>query len=197
MIKYLGKINIPAYVLKDVKSEKPDRVSYQLESQSHKANLKDLDSSIYNLDGYDFYTNEATIQKEYTKKSYLDLVPITFLEYHSLSKPSNVIVLRVDPGSFTRPHVDTFKNSLLKNNKDLVFDDIVRLWIPLEDSTFGQVLFVGDQVLSSYKAGDYGKVSSVWSNGTRRSTRWYYSYVPFHWLKYDERGAYLLRLTLL
>jgi hypothetical protein len=154
MIKYLGKINIPAYVLKDVKSEKPDRVSYQLESQSHKANLKDLDSSIYNLDGYDFYTNEATIQKEYTKKSYLDLVPITFLEYHSLSKPSNVIVLRVDPGSFTRPHVDTFKNSLLKNNKDLVFDDIVRLWIPLEDSTFGQVLFVGDQVLSSYKAGE-------------------------------------------
>ena len=77
-----------------------------------------------------------------------------FLEYHSLNKPSNVVVLRVDPGSFTRPHVDTFKNSLLKNNKDLVFDDIVRLWIPLEDSTFGQVLFVGDQVLSSYKAGE-------------------------------------------
>ena len=30
----------------------------------------------------------------------------------------------------------------------------MRLWIPLEDSTFGQVLFVGDQVLSSYKAGE-------------------------------------------
>ena len=154
MIKYLGKINIPAYVLEDVKNREPDRVSYSLESQSHKANLEDLDSSIYNLDGYDFYTNEATILKEYTKKSYLDLVPITFLEHHSLNNPSNAVVLRVDPGSLTRPHVDTFKNALLKNNKDLVFDDIVRLWIPLEDSTFGQVLFVGDQVLSSYKTGE-------------------------------------------
>ena len=47
------------------------------------------------------------------------------------------------------------------------------------------------------KAGDYGKVSGVWTDNKRRSTRWYYSYIPFHWLKYDEHGVYLLKITLL
>ena len=67
MIKYLGKINIPAYVLKDVKSEKPDRVSYQLESQSHKANLKDLDSSIYNLDVMTFILTKPLYKRNILK----------------------------------------------------------------------------------------------------------------------------------
>lgn len=154
MIQYLGKIDIPQRLLEDVKNREPDHVSYQLESNSHQQNLQNLDPNVYNLDGFKYYNNQSTKTLEYSKSWYLDILDDDFLKKHNLDKPKNAIVLRVDPGSFTRPHVDTFKNSLLKNYQNLKFDDIVRLWIPLENSTFGQAFFVGDEVITSYSAGD-------------------------------------------
>ena len=154
MIQYLGKITIPQDMVADVKNRDPDRVAYQLESDSHKSNLIELDSTKYNIDGYSFYAKDSTVLKEYFNEAYLDIVPTSFLLEHKLARPKNALILRVDPGTFTRPHKDTFKNSLLKKYKDLVFDDIIRLWIPLEDSTFGQAFFVGNEVISKYHAGD-------------------------------------------
>jgi hypothetical protein len=154
MIQCLGKIDIPQSLIDDVKNREPDRIACQLDSGSHLQNLQELDPSLYNLSGYNYYHRESVLLKEYTNDWYLEIMPSNFLNQHQLANPKNAVVLRVDPGSFTRPHLDTFKNSLLKKHSDLKIDDIVRLWIPLEDSTFGQALFVGEQMLYKYSAGE-------------------------------------------
>jgi hypothetical protein len=84
---------------------------------------------------------------------YLDVVPQEFLDNYGLSKPKNAIVLRVDPGTFSVPHYDKFRHAL-REHPELKIDNIVRLWIPIEDSTFGQALFVEDEVIYRYSAGD-------------------------------------------
>jgi hypothetical protein len=53
------------------------------------------------------------------------------------------------PGRFTVPHYDLY-HSVTTHSPD----QIVRLWIPLEDAKFGHALFVGDTVLSDFKAGE-------------------------------------------
>ena len=77
----------------------------------------------------------------------------TINRINPLEKPKNAIVLRVDPGTFSVPHCDRFKHAL-RNSPELTLDDIVRLWIPLEDSEFGDAFFVGDSVLHKWRAGE-------------------------------------------
>jgi len=40
------------------------------------------------------------------------------------------------------------------HNTDVEFDSIVRLWIPVEDCKMGHALFVEDEVLYNFKAGE-------------------------------------------
>jgi hypothetical protein len=53
------------------------------------------------------------------------------------------------PGRFTVPHYDLYHS--VKTHSP---EQIVRLWIPLEDAKFGHALFVDDAVLSDFKAGE-------------------------------------------
>jgi hypothetical protein len=53
------------------------------------------------------------------------------------------------PGRFTVPHYDLYHSV-----KTHTREQIVRLWIPLEDAKFGHALFVGDTVLADFKAGE-------------------------------------------
>jgi len=153
MIQYLGKIDIPQRLLDDVKSREPDRVIVHVEGASHQQNLRDLDPKKYNIDNYKHYNNDRCLTQEYSQPWYKDVFPDEFLKKHNLDKPKNAIVLRVEPGTFSVPHCDKFRHAL-REHPELEFDDIVRLWIPIEDSTFGQALFVEDEVIHRYSAGD-------------------------------------------
>ena len=153
MITLLGKIDIPDTLLEDVKTREPDRVVSHVSGKSHKQNLEELDKNKFNIENYKHYDNDRCLIKEYCKSWYKDIVPTDLLEQHNLNSPKNAIVLKVEPGTFSVPHQDKF-NHALRDNPEIEFDDIVRLWIPLENSTFGQALFVENEVLHKYKAGE-------------------------------------------
>lgn len=152
MIHFLGKIDIPAHLLDDVKTREPDRVASHVAGASHQINLEQLDPVKYNLENYKHYNNDRCTVQEYCQPWYCDVIPDEFLERHQYNRPMNAIVLRVEPGTFSVPHVDRFRHAL-REHPDLDIDDIARLWIPLEDSTFGQALFVENSVLTHYRAG--------------------------------------------
>jgi hypothetical protein len=56
------------------------------------------------------------------------------------------------PGRITIPHFDLY--SSVKGNLGIEKDQLLRLWIPLEDAKFGHALFVGDEVIHKFKAGE-------------------------------------------
>ena len=152
MIKLLGQITIPQKLLDDVKNREPDRIVKHVDGKSHAQNVVDL-ANDWPVENYAHYDNDHCLIREYCKEWYKDVIPDVFLQEHGIAKPDNVIVLRVDPATFSVPHVDKF-NHALRMNPNFNIDEVVRLWIPLEDSTFGQALFVGEQVLTKYSAGD-------------------------------------------
>ena len=152
MIKLLGQINIPQTLLDDVKGREPDRVVKHVDGKTHAQNVAEM-ADTWPVNNYEHYDNDRCLIKEYCKDWYKDIIPDSFLQDHSIAKPDNVIVLRVDPATFSVPHVDKF-NHALRMNPNFRIDDVVRLWVPQEDSTFGQALFVGEQVLTKYSAGD-------------------------------------------
>jgi len=153
-IEHLGNINTDfSRVLDDVKNRDPDRIVRHLDGKSHAINVVELSKSGWNVDNFKHYDNDRCSIKEYAKDWYRDIVTDKFLSEHNLNKPKNAIVLRVDPGTFSVPHCDRFKHAL-RENPELKLDDIVRLWIPLEATCFGDAFFVGDQVLTSWKAGE-------------------------------------------
>jgi hypothetical protein len=153
MIECLGKIDIPQRLIDDVKNREPDRIASHVAGASHKMNVQEMDRSKYNVDNYKHYDNDRCQVQEYCKDWYVDILSNEFLEQHKLNKPSNAIVLRVEPGTFSVPHFDRFRHAL-REHPELEFEDIARLWIPIEDSTFGQAFFVGDQVIHKYSAGE-------------------------------------------
>ena len=152
MITFLGQINIPKELLDDIKGREPDRVVKHVDGKSHAQNVEAM-ADTWPVQNYQNYDNDRCLIKEYCKDWYKDIIPDSFLQDHSIAKPDNVIVIKVDPATFSVPNVDKFKHAL-RMNTDFNVDEVVRLWIPLEDSTFGQALFVGEQVLTKYSAGD-------------------------------------------
>lgn len=153
MIKKLDKITIPSNLIDEVKSRDPDRVVKHVDGASHAINVRELGAAGWPVENFSHYNNDRCTIKEYCSEWYKTVVPEDFFDTYNLELPKNAIVLRVDPGTFSVPHCDRFKHAL-KNNPELELDDIVRLWIPLEDSQFGDVFFVGDQVLHSWNAGE-------------------------------------------
>ena len=153
MIDYLSQIDIPQTILDDVKNREPDRLVKHIDGATHAINVKELGEAGWNVDNFKHYDNDQCLIKEYCLDWYKDLVTDDLLTQHSLEKPKNAIVLRVDPGTFSVPHCDRFKHAL-RNSPELTLDDIVRLWIPLEDSEFGDAFFVGDSVLHKWRAGE-------------------------------------------
>jgi len=153
MITKLDKIAIPVDLINEVKSKDPDRIVKHVDGASHAINVKELGASGWPVENFVHYDNDRCTINEYAQEWYKTVIPDEFFKKHNLELPKNAIVLRVDPGTFSVPHCDRFKHAL-KDNPDLELDDIVRLWIPMEDSKFGDVFFVGEQVLHSWSAGE-------------------------------------------
>ena len=53
------------------------------------------------------------------------------------------------PGHFTVPHYDLYHSM-----KNYTREEIARFWIPLEDAKFGHALFVENEILTDFKAGE-------------------------------------------
>jgi hypothetical protein len=155
MISFLGKIQLPQSLLEDVQNREPDRTASYLAGSSFQKTLEGLEQYPvkFPVENYSYYDFDHCLIHEYCQDWYKDLIPESFLKEHNFEKPKNALVLRVLPGCLTVPHLDWYPN-LVKNNPGLTVKTIHRLWIPLEDSVFGQALFVGDQVLHKYKAGE-------------------------------------------
>jgi hypothetical protein len=153
MIEKIGQITVPLNLLSEVKSREPDRIIRHVDGASHAINVEELGAAGWPVENFHNYNNDRCLTQEYQNDWYKTVVPQDFLDSHNYENPKNAIVLRVDPGSFSTPHCDRFKHAL-RNNPGLELDDIVRLWIPLEDSQFGDVFFVGEQVLHSWSAGE-------------------------------------------
>lgn len=155
MITLLGKIKIPARLIEYLKTAQPARISSQLAGASFKDQLQLLAKERnVNIDNYKFYTEENTGTIEYREEWFKDIVPDAFLQEHMLSKPINAVVLQVNPGHFTAPHLDRYKSTVYSHDDSIEFNSIVRMWIPVEDGKMGQALFSEKDVLYNFKAGE-------------------------------------------
>lgn len=67
----------------------------------------------------------------------------------------NIVMWRIQeqkPGRITIPHVDLYTS--VKKNHNIEKDQLLRLWIPLEDAKFGHLLLVGEETLDNFKSGE-------------------------------------------
>jgi len=99
------------------------------------------------------YNPDNCRRHEYISDKLYDLLPTSFLKKNNFGKDVIIKILEHPPGTFTFPHKDTYdyiktKLSLDKESK------IKRLWIPCTDYKFGHALFIGNDVIANYKAGD-------------------------------------------
>ena len=177
MIKLLGNINIPQELLDDVKNREPDRISKHVDGKSHAQNVIDL-ANEWPVENYAHYDNDHGLNREYCKEWYKDIIPDELLQEHGIAKPDNAVVLRVDPATFSVPHVDKFIHSL-RMIPNFKAEDVVRLWVPLEDSMFGQALFVGDEVLTKYSAGDVYSFDNIMHSAANAGLHTRYTMVVY------------------
>jgi hypothetical protein len=155
MIKLLGQINIPERLVEYVKTTSPSKIASQLTSASFKEQIKILaQERTVNIENYKFYTEENTGVIEYREDWFKTIIPDNFLQQQGLVSIINAVVLKVNPGYFHAPHIDRYRTSVYPYDADVEFDSIVRLWIPVEDRKMGQALFVEDEVLYNFKAGE-------------------------------------------
>lgn len=96
-----------------------------------------------------YYTNDKMQNFKYKSAELTNMVPDSVLESLGFdSSFKTVIITKQPPGSFVAPHTDKFKSAAIKDR------DVTRLWIPLTDGDFGQALFVGEDILHRFQAGD-------------------------------------------
>lgn len=152
MIKLLGTINIPNSLIEYLKTATPHRQVSQMSSRSIQQQIVDIAHTV-NVNNYRFYNDSNTGIIEYSEPWFRQIVPNEFLQTHGFEQVINAVVLKVEPGHFTAPHLDKFNGTVYAYDKDIEFDDIVRLWIPVEDCKFGQALFVESDVLYNYTQG--------------------------------------------
>ena len=152
MIELLGTISIPEQLLEYLKTAAPSRSISQLAGKSFEQQIKLLGSDRC-VDNYKFYTESSTGTIEFREEWFKDIVPKEFLKQHGFSYPINAVVLQVQPGHFTAPHQDRFNGTVFAYDQDVPFDNIIRLWIPVEDCKFGQVLFVESDVIHNFRQG--------------------------------------------
>lgn len=155
MIKLLGKINIPTCLIEYLQTAQPERVATHVTGVGFREQIQILKKERnIDIENYKFYTQENTVFSIYRKDWFKTIVPDDFLAQQGLESVINAVVLRVDPGQFQAPHIDRYKTSVYPYDADIEFDNIVRLWIPVQDGKMGQALFVENEVLYNFKSGD-------------------------------------------
>lgn len=157
-IHKLGQIDLPSYIYDDIQTE-PNRKKSQVHNPLNRRGkwLEDHDSNITAEEVAQFesyYTDDNCYSVSWKYDHYVDIVPENFRNTHNLSKPVNAIIRRQLPGKFFAPHKDFYDNLVKKDIPDATIDEIRRLWIPLHDWEFGHALFVGNEVLTHWKAGE-------------------------------------------
>lgn len=111
--------------------------------------LKNGRHNAQELENYLKYTGDKSENYKYHDQRITDLFPDSFLIENGFDpEVKSVFILVQPPASFVAPHYDQFSMS------KIVGKPVVRLWIALEDAKFGQVMFVEDQALTDFKAGD-------------------------------------------
>lgn len=143
----LGNVVIPVDKVKEIINE--------LEPNSkidYPNDIKTLDTGRHNaeeLANYLKYTPDKLENYKYSDPRLTNLFPDEFLTNKGFDTTvKRVFVLVQPPGSFVAPHYDQFSMSKIVNKP------ISRLWVALEDSKFGQVMFVEQQTLSEFSSGD-------------------------------------------
>ena len=152
MIEYLGNYPLPEDIV-----EKVEQLEYKFMADLPRTGgPDDLEADDFQKKVYKYYKGKD-IYYWYEEDWMMDLIPDEFFKKHNVKK-LRFAVYRKDPGTFTAPHWDYYKRCLGENgHKELVeerFDDVFRLWIPISNRKFGEALFVEDQTLSDWRAGD-------------------------------------------
>lgn len=148
MIKFLGNYPLPGDIVERLESQNPTE---SVDAPRHEPGL---DASDFDKAVYRYYKGKSVLHR-YHEDWMMSLLPDEFFVKNRLKK-TKFMIRRADPGQFTAPHRDRFTNTL-KEHKQLVdkkFDSIVRLWVPIRDRQFGEALFVENQTLAEWKAGD-------------------------------------------
>lgn len=148
MIELIGCIDIPQKLYDHVYNTEPNRYRNSLnvdaKEKTQKANLKLKE----------FYGDHNCWSVSWTDNWYKDIVPQSILDKLDVGYPLSAVVRKQNPGNFVPPHRDTFKSLFFEQDPSAKPNDVLRMWIPLEDYQFGQVFFVEDQVFYNWKAGD-------------------------------------------
>jgi hypothetical protein len=85
------------------------------------------------------------------------------------SKPYQAKIFWTLPGNFEPPHIDYYPSfigrDLDPDTLKTLAQSVIRVWIPLQDSEFGQMLYSEDEVLHKWKMGDAFSIPSGVSHG--------------------------------
>lgn len=158
LIKKLGEIGLPNYVFEDIKTE-PNRKKSQVHNPLNRRGdvltddyAKVTRQEVDNFENY--YGDHNCYSVSWKHDHYVDILSDDFLNEHNLAKPVNAMIRRQLPGYFFAPHKDFYDNLVKKDVPTATDENIRRLWIPLHDWEFGHALFVGNEVLTHWKAGE-------------------------------------------
>jgi hypothetical protein len=157
-VTLLGKIDIPQKLRDEVYSTEPNRVKSQRRADTYFVNkyVKD-EQERENLRKY--YDDHNCYSIAWRHDWYKDIIPQSFLDEHELSRPFNAMVRLQHPGSFFAPHKDMYNMVVYgedggQNKEQVKYENIARLWIPMEDGRFGEAFFIEDTALYMWKAGE-------------------------------------------
>ena len=144
----LGSVNISFEQLKSIIDSMPPKstIDYPNAIETLKNGGTHSDEELNN---YAKYTIEKSENYKYHDQRITDLFPDSFLIENGFDPTvKRVFVLVQPPAAFVAPHYDQFRMA------NIVGRPVSRLWVALEDSKFGQALFVENSVLTNFKAGD-------------------------------------------
>tara|TARA_E500000318_G_scaffold56357_1_gene52451 strand:+ start:2227 stop:2811 length:585 start_codon:yes stop_codon:yes gene_type:complete len=154
----LGTIEIPQQLRDEVYNTEPNRVKSQKNTGTYFVNkyVKDAQERENLTKRYDDHNCYSIAWRH---DWYKDIIPQTFLDEKGLSKPFNAMVRLQHPGSFFAPHKDMYNVVVYGEDgeqaRDKVkYENIARLWIPMEDGRFGEAFFIEDTALYKWKAGE-------------------------------------------
>lgn len=158
-VTLLGKIDIPQKLRDDIYNTEPNRVKSHVNAESYFVN-KYVEDEVERENLRQRYDDHNCYSITWKREWYKDIVPQDFLDEHRISRPFNAMVRLQHPGSFFAPHKDMYTVVVYgedgeNQTKDSVpYEDICRLWIPIEDGRFGEAFFVDSDVMYMWKSGE-------------------------------------------
>lgn len=111
------------------------------------------------------YTEQSASYWQYVNLEIDRLIPQDIFDQFDLDRNNTEIkVLKYPPGSFTPPHVDRFNSLKTRFNLENT-NNIVRVWIAMENPKFGHALFFENDVVHNVPRG----TMITWDHSARHS----------------------------